>query len=524
MRRFACKITNSTNPMNSTNPNSTSTRPFVRRAPILAAAASLLLTPCLHAQTPAPAAKDAPAAAAPAPAKGATITPLVRRAEFEPDVIVFTATVSAGDTVPVQVEGQPKVFDLRVKEVSADQIKIELVDGTDAPAITLERGATHLDRVEGFDYAIACPPGDKATLTVRRVPCNSVIRTATKDGGDGANLYTIRFDGGKISALRWTLRKAFPKDNVVVNDPLEGTVLPSFELRNVRVAEIGRTLEFLSEGLLRVEVVENGNSGNIWRIGRKNPSEALASVKMRAVATPNLFANLAALEEVLKDAREMELMRLRTAVGLGAPGGDLRGASAVPLKSQGVFAIIGEEDGVAGLESLIKATEQRLAEAAAARVAAVAANAPKMRAVLAPRLFAEEPRWKEVSEELNVMQGKLAALDAEIRNANGPDAPRVAWATAEPRSEQKIFMLLGTETGIAGMESLIKAAEQRWAEKDQAYEDQVRRERAQEAERVERARAADIREQRAKEEAIRAQKEADLKAAEDRAKADKREQ
>ena len=56
--------------MNPINPNQISQRPVSRLAPILAAAAALLLAPCVYAQTPAPAVKEAPVSAVPAQDNG----------------------------------------------------------------------------------------------------------------------------------------------------------------------------------------------------------------------------------------------------------------------------------------------------------------------------------------------------------------------------------------------------------------------------------------------------------------------
>ena len=446
----------------------TSTHTLARRAPILAAAASLLLAPCLFAQTPAPAAKDTPVAAAPAPDTGATVTPVVTRLEFEPDVIVFTATVSAGDTVPVRVEGQPKVFDTRVKKVSAKEVEIERFDGDYAHKMVLSRGSGHFSRVGDIEYLFEYPEAKasfsegKATLSIRRMPENSLVRAATTEMD--VALYTMRFGGGGIPELKKMLNKAFPKDSLVATDFVQATFLRSFYLRNVRLAEIGRTLEFLSEGKLKVEVVENAKSGNIWRIGSANPSVLAASVKTRSVSAPNLFSDKKALAEIQDDAERIERQRLDA---FQVQGTNLRTATVRPLASQKIFVIIGDEEGVAGLEGFIKAAEQRLADAAAAKVAAFAANAPKICVVLTPHVFADAERANKLTESLNTMGNQLMELRMDIEKELGKDIiMRAPWAEARPRPEQKVFVLSGTEAGIAGMESLIKAAEQLAAEED----------------------------------------------------------
>ena len=323
--------------------------------------------------------------------------------------------------------------------------------------------------------------------------------------GDGAQLYTMKFDGGGIPELCDRLRTSMPGDSLVVSASAQGIELPGFELRNVRLAEIGRTMEFLSEGRLRVEVVEKDNpaSGNIWRIGCRNAAEAAIPIKMRSVAAPHLFADEKQLKEVLEAAAEAVDRRRLEAAGVSrAAAGNFRSAGVLPLKSQNVFVIIGDEDGVAGLESLIQATEQRLANAKAEKVEELLRGAPKMKAVAAPHLFANEPRLKRFINEVNVMSGELAEInDYRWTTAGFPAKSTPYWVNVHPREEQKVFMLLGNGDAITGMESLIKAAEQ-LAEKDDAKVDA-----AIEAERQKEA----------------ARKEAEVQAAKDRAKADKRE-
>ena len=176
-----------------------------------------------------------------------------------------------------------------------------------------------------------------------------------------------------------------------------------------------------------------------------------------------------------------------------------------PLKSEKMFVIIGDEDGVAGLESLIKAAEQRLSNEVAAKVAAYTADAPKIRAVLAPHVFAEEGRRKQVIASLREVENSLKEIHALTKKVSGSENVPVPWADSTPHPEQKIFVLRGTEAGIAGMESVIKAAEQLAAEEDEKID-------------------AERRALRAKEEETKAKVEAELKASEKPAKEGKSEQ
>ncbi len=300
-------------------------------------------------------------------------------------------------------------------------------------------------------------PATKGQVSGEDRPLNHPLRE---------KLYTLKFDGGSTSKLRDSLREEFPSDNVVLSESVGRLGLPGFELRNVRLTEIGRTIEFLGEGQLRVEVTENAGSGNLWLIGPRNPAEAAATVKMRSVAAPNLFANEKALAEIQVAAEDLERRRIDKAEVSGRARGVIRGADVRQLKDQNLFVIGGDEEGVAGLESLIKAAEQRLAESANAKAASLAANGPKMRAVLAPHVFAEEQRWKGLKDEMQEMRVKWAEVNIELQEEVGVGGFGLPWVDIDARKEQKVFILIGAEAAIAGMESMINAAEQLAAEED----------------------------------------------------------
>ncbi len=513
--------------LNSQSPNSPSPRPHTLRGACLFAAAALLLAPglCAQTQTLAPQGgtltlsaplgrqRFVPAPVDPSRANGADFTPLRYRAELDPDACMLVAHAGVGDSFPVQEEGKPKAFDVLLKDGNDDRLVIECLYDKARRQLFLHRDGTNEFRYQNFRYTFFYPSvsvgpdgkatTDKATIVVQRIPLNSMFGATTDNG---VRLYTMRFGGDGISALRETLRNAFPKDRVVLSDSVRETRLPEFEIRNVRLAEIGRTIEFLSDGQVRVEVVEKDADmpGNIWRIGRKNPAEAAASTKMRSVAAPRLFADEKKLKEFLNEASEMDEQRLRSAVESGGGGGSPRQTKIQPLTSQKVFVLIGNEDGVAGLESFIKAAEQRVAEDAAAKDARATASAPKMRAVLAPHLFANEERLRRFTEEVKLMTHVWKATTNDIRKEAGSEAEGFRVAEIEPRKEAKVFTLFGSEEAIAGMESLIKAAEQLAAEED------AKRDAAMQADM----------------EAVRAdqKRDAELHAAKERAKAEKREQ
>jgi hypothetical protein len=182
----------------------------------------------------------------------------------------------------------------------------------------------------------------------------------------------MKFDGGRVSDLEQVWKAAFTNDNFVVTESAERVRLPAFEIRNVRLTELAQSIAFLTEGELTVEVVDQvaAGAGNIWRIGRPSSGEAQA-VKMRAVAAPHLFADQAMVKKVMEGAKEIEREKIQYAHDRSSMLGGSRisndgWTSVIPLSDQNVFVVIGTENGVAGIESFIQASEQAAIESAKA--------------------------------------------------------------------------------------------------------------------------------------------------------------
>ena len=491
--------------MSTTHPNNASPRSLVRPAPILAAAALLLLAPCLFAQTPAASTQSAvEQSAASRSDAGApwvkerfgrptpnvlhwSVEPAVTKA-FEPSGVFeqviqcgeFTALSNYGlywsgegdadDSKDMQasvviLKGQQRVFVARGYQF--DKF------GYDAAKKALNfrywTGVQGDGQIVEFtlDFASGTLQPKARTLSTKGDPEPSTVQKGGAAKAASTKFYTLNFESGNVLKLRDGLRKAFPNDNFVVSESVERLALPGFDLRNVRLAEIGRTIEFLSDGQLLVEVAENAGSGNIWRIGRMNPAEAAAAIKMRSVAAPNLFGNEKALADIKKAAQELQYAQRGMAEVRGGRSRAM-GAGIEPLPSQSIFAIIGDEDGVAGLESLIQVAEQAQAKA----VADLHREAPKMKAVAAPHLFALQERVDRFLEEYRVMTAvhqKVIEYRWETAGFGGGGSDAYQ-ANIHPRPEANLFMLVGHPDAIAGLESLIQAAEQLAAADDAILE------------------------------------------------------
>jgi malonyl CoA-acyl carrier protein transacylase len=182
----------------------------------------------------------------------------------------------------------------------------------------------------------------------------------------GGRLYSVSFEGGLIRYFKPLWTKAFTNDNFLITSSAELVELPAFQMRDMTLPELARSIAFLSQGALTVEVVERNDSlpGNIWRVARPSKEALSHAVKMRAVAAPRLFANEDTLARFLKDAETAQRTMREISYTLKKVENStpLIGTEIMPLKGQRVFVLFGTEEGISGLESLIKAAEQTAAE------------------------------------------------------------------------------------------------------------------------------------------------------------------
>lgn len=284
-------------------------------------------------------------------------------------------------------------------------------------------------------------------------------------------LYSMKFSGGSVESLEREMKAAFPKDNVIFTPSARNVRLnlDAFEIRDARLKELAKTIEFLTDGKLIVEVTEDGAAANIWRIGSRlaMTPPTLFQLKMRSVAAPHLCRDKEKAMKVKKDAEDLEQDRLKRILESSRAGyNDVLGAVRLELlPDQNMFVLVGNEDGIAGMESFIKAAEQLAVDEEAKKEALATSLAPTMRAVLVPHLFNNETRLERVIKEIESVQRLWIASQIDLMQMAGIDGPpRVI--RIEPRRDQKLFMLIGSEKAIDGMESLVLAAEKNAAEQD----------------------------------------------------------
>lgn len=223
----------------------------------------------------------------------------------------------------------------------------------------------------------------------------------------------MKFNGGSVEALAKELKAAFPKDNVVVSFSLQnlsGHKISEFEVRDVRLKELGRTIEFLSEGKLIVEVVESedGAAGNIWRIGSHlgNNPPSVFTLQIRSVVAPYLFRDKEKADRVGKDAQNAEAGRLKRMLETIRAGyNDIVGGARVEmLPDQHLFVIVGSEAGIAGVGASSRPQSSSPWRKRRKKETLAASLSPKMPAVLAPHLFNNQARLDQVTKECDDAQ------------------------------------------------------------------------------------------------------------------------
>jgi hypothetical protein len=194
-------------------------------------------------------------------------------------------------------------------------------------------------------------------------PASKAWSVASEKGG---RLYSMNFEGGCVRDLKRLWMSAFTNDNFLITSSAERVELQAFQVRDMSLTELARSIAFLSHGALTVEVVERNDSlpGNIWRVARPSQEALSHTVKMRAVAAPHLFANGDTLDRFLEDAETAQrtMREISYALKKVENSTPLIGTEIRPLGGQRVFVLVGTEEGISGLESLIKAAEQTAAE------------------------------------------------------------------------------------------------------------------------------------------------------------------
>jgi hypothetical protein len=176
----------------------------------------------------------------------------------------------------------------------------------------------------------------------------------------GLPVYSIRFPGGTASEFFKFMRtNGFANDTILFAGRADEVDVPSFTVRDVRLKEVAKSLEFVTEGKLVVEMVEQLEAGdaNIWRVKLADRTSA-SQLKTKACAVPHLLVGPKAKERLRNIVQEV--------FSALADGSDslYRNQSLPPqgnvtiLESEKIVVAVGSETYVEAMASALEAAEK----------------------------------------------------------------------------------------------------------------------------------------------------------------------
>jgi hypothetical protein len=195
-------------------------------------------------------------------------------------------------------------------------------------------------------------------------PAATVSRTASAIL-KGTSVYSIRFPGGTASDFFNLMRSnGFASDTILFAGRAGEVWVPEFTVRNVRLGEVAKSLGFVTEGKLVVEMVDqmSGGDANIWRVKLADQT-ATDQLKTRACAVPNLLAGSKARDRVEAIVEQVSQALAREAYEISNDRRHPQGRITI-IESEKIVVAVGAEAYVEAIASALEAAEK------------VAANAP----------------------------------------------------------------------------------------------------------------------------------------------------
>ena len=177
---------------------------------------------------------------------------------------------------------------------------------------------------------------------------------------NGVQVYSIRFAGGTASEFFKFMRtNGFARDTILFAGRAGEIHIPSFTVSNVRLKEVARSIEFVAEGKLNVEIVEQGDASdvNVWRIKLANPM-ASDQLKTRACALPQLLAGSKGRERVERIVDEVAKALMEGAYSIYGDDARRPQGSIRILESEKIVVALGMEAYVEAVASALDAAER----------------------------------------------------------------------------------------------------------------------------------------------------------------------
>jgi hypothetical protein len=197
-----------------------------------------------------------------------------------------------------------------------------------------------------------------------KVP-STLVKSSESANVRGRMVYSVQFPGGSaMNFFNFLRTNGFAGDNILFAGGAANIYVPPFEVNHVRLKDIGKSLELVSEGKLEVEVVEKGEESdeNIWRV---RASEHAAATRTKACAMPWLFRTSGPtfrkpdatkrIEEVVNAAKGM--------VGsfLDSDGRRQERANTMTIETESIVIVVGSDAYVEAISSALEALENAAA-------------------------------------------------------------------------------------------------------------------------------------------------------------------
>lgn len=171
----------------------------------------------------------------------------------------------------------------------------------------------------------------------------------------GAKVYSMTFPGGTTEFFFEFLRtNGFADDNVLFAGKAASTHIPAFAVRHVRLKDVAKSLELVTEGRLKVEVVERGEQSdeNIWRI---RASEEGSPIKTKTCAMANFFQTPKAAERIPVIVKSIEQVVLPQ---VDKSGKTAEGGNTLTLQTEKMVIVVGPEAYVEAVSNALEAAEK----------------------------------------------------------------------------------------------------------------------------------------------------------------------
>jgi len=176
----------------------------------------------------------------------------------------------------------------------------------------------------------------------------------------GVQVYSIRFPGGRISDFFAFMRtNGFAGDTVLFAGDAGRVYLPEFSVSNVQLKEVAKSIEFVTESKIVVDLVEPPLAGdaNVWRI---KPMDGTSGdqLKTRACAVPHLLTGTNAKDHVREIVHQVTIALVEGTERFfrnesSRPKGDVR-----ILESEKIVVAVGTEAYVEAMSSALEAAEK----------------------------------------------------------------------------------------------------------------------------------------------------------------------